>query len=216
LIDDPVKFAVSPTTNIVSGGRTLKTTTSVGGPGATVCFSLSCPIRLKYTDPDGRWFGIDDAVTGPADEIIVVGILFLLTKMGSKWAQRKLDAIESLINNILPTTVTDLPESSEASSSQGENTGERIRDRAQEAPPQSETNDKDSRLKGKPGDINRKGNKETKIGPDGRGSRERHYSDHGNPRRHTNPHDHDIEWKENGDPDFGPPINYPDGAPPFN
>jgi hypothetical protein len=48
LTDNPVK-TVSET-----DGRTLRTTTSVGGPGATVSFSVIYPIRLKYTDPDGK------------------------------------------------------------------------------------------------------------------------------------------------------------------
>jgi len=77
-------------------------------------------------------------------------------------------------------------------------------------------NDKDSRLTGKPGDVNESTNTKTKIGSDGRASKERHYSDHGNPSKHTNPHDHDINWGPDGNPQFGPPINYPDGAPSFN
>lgn len=32
---------------------------------------------------------------------------------------------------------------------------------------------------------------------------------------HTNPHDHDITWDADGNPDFGPSINYPNGAPNF-
>ena len=75
--------------------------------------------------------------------------------------------------------------------------------------------DKDSRLKGAPGDINKEGYKETKIGDDGNATKERHNSDHGNPKKHTNPHDHKIKWID-GKPSFGPPINYPNGAPPFN
>jgi hypothetical protein len=34
---------------------TLGTITSLGGPGAVVCFSISNPICLVYTDPDGKW-----------------------------------------------------------------------------------------------------------------------------------------------------------------
>jgi len=74
---------------------------------------------------------------------------------------------------------------------------------------------KDSRLKGNPGDINEEGTSKTKIGSDGRAVKERHYSDHGNPSKHTNPHDHDITWDANGNPNFGSPINYPNGAPVF-
>jgi hypothetical protein len=70
------------------------------------------------------------------------------------------------------------------------------------------------RLKGESGEIKVSKDKETKIGSDGNAEKERHYSDHGNPKYHTNPHDHDITWKD-GKPSFGPTINYPNGAPPF-
>lgn len=75
-----------------------------------------------------------------------------------------------------------------------------------------EKSDKD-RLTGEPGDINKSKNKETKIGEDGRANKERHHTDHGNPKVHTNPHDHDINWDESGNPDFSGPINSPNGAP---
>jgi RHS repeat-associated protein len=79
----------------------------------------------------------------------------------------------------------------------------------------SQTSDKDSRLKGNPGDINTQGTSETEIGPDGRAIRERHNTDHGNPKIHSNPHDHNIDWTPEGKPIFGRPINYPNGAPPL-
>ena len=78
----------------------------------------------------------------------------------------------------------------------------------------------DKRFLGKPGEIKTsytgKGEKkQTKIGKDGRAEKERHFSDHGNPDLHSNPHDHEIDWS-NGYPNPGPPINYPDGnAPDF-
>ena len=77
----------------------------------------------------------------------------------------------------------------------------------------------DKRFMGKPGEkktvYNRKGEKiETKIGKYGRATIERHYSDHHNPKSHTNPHDHKIDWSK-GYPSPGKPINYPDGAPEF-
>jgi len=62
---------------------------------------------------------------------------------------------------------------------------------------------KNWRLYGSPGQINRDGYKETHIGPDGRAEWERHHTDHGNPKIHTNPHDHIIGWDENGNPIFG-------------
>jgi len=73
------------------------------------------------------------------------------------------------------------------------------------------SNEKDSRLKGEPGEIKKSKNKETHIGPNGRADRERHWSDHGNPKKHTIPHDHNISWNSDGDPNFGPPQNYWDG-----
>lgn len=75
----------------------------------------------------------------------------------------------------------------------------------------------DERFLGEPGEtkivLNRQGEKiETKIGADGKADKERHYSDHHTPNRHTNPHDHEIDWSS-GYPHPGKPINYPDGAP---
>ena len=76
----------------------------------------------------------------------------------------------------------------------------------------------DERFLGKPGDINRttdrNGNsRETKIGPDGKATRERHHTDHGAPDKHSNPHDHDIDWEGNH-PNWGRPQNYPQGSAP--
>lgn len=79
----------------------------------------------------------------------------------------------------------------------------------------------DERFLGEPGSINRtwcegkKGGyaRETKIGEDGRATKERHLTDHGRPWAHTDPHDHTIEWDQNtGAPRPSSPINYPDGA----
>jgi hypothetical protein len=77
----------------------------------------------------------------------------------------------------------------------------------------------DQRFLGQPGEIkvtyNNKGEKlETKIGDEGRATKERHNTDHNRPDKHSNPHDHNIDWL-NGYPDPGSPINYPDGAPEF-
>lgn len=80
----------------------------------------------------------------------------------------------------------------------------------------------DARFLGKPGDINKtryegkRGgyDRETKIGEDGKATRERHHTDYPNPKYHTDPHDHEIDWS-NGYPKLGPPINYPGGAPEF-
>lgn len=54
------------------------------------------------------------------------------------------------------------------------------------------------------------------MGEDGRAVRERHYTDHNRADKHTDPHDHDINWDpDRGNPLSGPPINYPDGSPEF-
>ena len=37
---------------------------------------------------------------------------------------------------------------------------------------------------------------ETHIGPDGKADSETHYSDHGTPTLHDNPHTHDIYWDD--------------------
>lgn len=50
-----------------------------------------------------------------------------------------------------------------------------------------------------------------KYGDDGYAILERHYTDHGFPKYHTNPHDHLISWKDNR-PDFYKQINYPNGC----
>ena len=82
----------------------------------------------------------------------------------------------------------------------------------------------DKRFVGKPGTINsthfngKKGgyDRDTKIGVDGRATIERHYTDHGKPKKHTDPHDHEVKWDAStGAPRVGPPINYPNGAPEF-
>lgn len=70
------------------------------------------------------------------------------------------------------------------------------------------------RFLGKPGEIKETFDKNgerrlTKIGKNGKAIKERQFSDHRKPHKHTNPHDHKIEWI-NGKPKFGPPENYTD------
>lgn len=72
----------------------------------------------------------------------------------------------------------------------------------------------DQRLVGPPNSTSTNRNKQTHIGSDGKADYERHNTDHGNSKAHTNPHDHKIDWS-NGFPDLGKPINYPDGAHPL-
>ena len=73
----------------------------------------------------------------------------------------------------------------------------------------------DERFLGKPGEIkrtyDRNGNlRETKIGQNGLAEKERHHSTHGNPSKHSDPHDHPITW-ENNRPNWGETSNYWDG-----
>ena len=86
----------------------------------------------------------------------------------------------------------------------------------------------DHRLIGKPGEIKvtyaKDGSKvETKIGSDGRAVAERHHTTAPNPKFHSNPHDHKINWEfpRKGVPNFEKPHTnywsdeYPNGAPEF-
>lgn len=72
----------------------------------------------------------------------------------------------------------------------------------------------DQRFLGAPGQVNQDGYSKTHIGQDGKADYERHETTHSNPKVHTNPHDHKIDWSK-GFPDLGKPINYPEGASPF-
>lgn len=70
----------------------------------------------------------------------------------------------------------------------------------------------DERFLGEPGSINRTADRngdlrETKIGADGRAVKKRHYSNHGNPKQHSIPHDHNIVWEGNR-PNWGKAENY--------
>ena len=80
----------------------------------------------------------------------------------------------------------------------------------------------DERLIGEPGTVKtfykKDGTKiETKIGPDGRATKERHYTSAPNAKLHSNPHDHKINWSEPrmGIPNFSEPINYWGDVPEF-
>ena len=82
----------------------------------------------------------------------------------------------------------------------------------------------DARFLGEPGEIKythfegKNGGYEraTKIGDDGRAIKERHFTDHNQPSKHTNPHDHFISWdNKRGFPDPSEPMNYPKEVPEF-
>lgn len=42
---------------------------------------------MQLVDPTGLWIGIDDTVTRPIDEIIIIGGLGMLAILGNDWAQ---------------------------------------------------------------------------------------------------------------------------------
>ena len=81
-------------------------------------------------------------------------------------------------------------------------------------------NEDAKRFLGKPGEIKETFDKNgerrlTKIGRNGKAVKERHYSNHKKGHKHSNPHDHNIDWK-NGYPNLSSPINYPkDNIPEF-
>ena len=81
--------------------------------------------------------------------------------------------------------------------------------------------EEDKRFLGKPGEIKetRMPNGDlyaTKIGEDGRAVRERHYTDHRRPDKHSDPHDHEIHWdNQNGFSKPQRPINYQKDIPEF-
>ena len=74
--------------------------------------------------------------------------------------------------------------------------------------------DKESeRFLGEPGEIietvDKNGERrQTKIGRNGKAVKGRHYSDHKKGHKHSNPHDHNIDWND-GYPNLSSPINYP-------
>lgn len=55
------------------------------------------------------------------------------------------------------------------------------------------------------------GSKERVYGPDGKPDRDRHHNDHGHPKHHPVPHDHDWGYDEKGKWQPGPAYPSPDG-----
>lgn len=49
-----------------------------------------------------------------------------------------------------------------------------------------------------------------KYDSNGKATHERHNTDHGRPDKHSNPHDHTVDW-DKGYPSLSPPNNYPNG-----
>jgi RHS repeat-associated protein len=58
---------------------------------------------VNRIDPDGKWFGFDDVVTGPVDELLVAGGLAVGAAFGSKWAADTLDAALDKANEAVDT-----------------------------------------------------------------------------------------------------------------
>ena len=148
------------------------------------------PLAVQYWTASMWWLCLVDAVLPIGDIIYGAGILilsvFAVTVLEETVAEN--DNIMFNVEDPSPTTADD------------------------EIPASEDLNrDKDARLKGNPGEVNKEGYKETKIGPDGKATKERHWTDHRKPHKHTNPHDHDISWDQNDNPVFGPPQNYWDG-----
>ncbi|TDX51134.1 RHS repeat domain-containing protein [Orenia marismortui] len=55
---------------------------------------------VKYVDPYGLWFGADDTITGPVDEIIVIGGLYLAATYGnSEWAQNTMNNLIGVVQD---------------------------------------------------------------------------------------------------------------------
>ncbi|MCL2739836.1 MAG: phage head morphogenesis protein [Oscillospiraceae bacterium] len=62
-------------------------------------------------------------------------------------------------------------------------------------------------LYGRPGTSRWFKEKEIFYGEDGRATKVIDRTDHGNPKEHSNPHEHMISWDGNGNPDFSRQIN---------
>ncbi|MDY0294808.1 MAG: RHS repeat-associated core domain-containing protein [Acholeplasmataceae bacterium] len=54
---------------------------------------------VMFTDSTGYWFGFDDIVTGPIDEILVLGLLIVAAVIGIPGAADALDDLTGVLNN---------------------------------------------------------------------------------------------------------------------
>ena len=55
---------------------------------------------IAFIDQTGEWFGIDDVITGPVDEIVVIGGLFVLSLFGVQWADDFIDATADALSDM--------------------------------------------------------------------------------------------------------------------
>ncbi len=56
---------------------------------------------INFTDRTGLWFGFDDAVTGPIDELVVFGLLYIGATVGFKPAQDALDQVSRFLDKVV-------------------------------------------------------------------------------------------------------------------
>ncbi len=54
---------------------------------------------MSCIDQPALWVGVDDAFTGPVDEIIVIGGLAIAASLGGDWAQHSLDSLTNWVMN---------------------------------------------------------------------------------------------------------------------
>lgn len=59
-------------------------------------YGLNNPVLHK--DPSGNWVGVDDVVTGPFDEIAVIGVLAIAAYLGNEWSQHTLDELGRVLS----------------------------------------------------------------------------------------------------------------------
>ncbi|MGI8605333.1 MAG: RHS repeat-associated core domain-containing protein [Verrucomicrobiales bacterium] len=95
----------------------------IGFEGGDVNLYAYCgnnPVMLN--DPFGLWAGIDDCITGPIDEILVLGALAVAAALGSEWAA---DALNNLGGKVKDLFCTDDPKLDSKARGKGERGKER-------------------------------------------------------------------------------------------
>lgn len=73
----------------------------IGLAGGLNLYAYAGSNPVNYIDPMGLWFGVDDAFTGPVDEIIVLGGLTILAMTGNEWAKDALESLSDAISDAL-------------------------------------------------------------------------------------------------------------------
>lgn len=69
-------------------------------------FNYMTPVM--FTDSTGYWFGFDDVITGPVDEIIVLGLLAIAALVGVSGAADALDDLTNAIGNTLSNVADEI------------------------------------------------------------------------------------------------------------